>query len=102
MLPGTPGTIRTTSCSTSPGGHHGVRPAGLSERHARVRWHADGRADPGGVGLPEENLATGDPGPPGARHKAIGRSEEHTSELQSLMRISYSFLCLKHINIIPS
>src|SRR3546814_5813730 len=25
----------------------------------------------------------------------VGRSEEHTSELQSLMRISYSVLCLK-------
>src|SRR3546814_4246108 len=27
------------------------------------------------------------------------RSEEHTSELQSLMRISYAVLCLKKINI---
>src|SRR3546814_5940064 len=25
-----------------------------------------------------------------------GRSEEHTSELQSLMRISYAVFCLKH------
>src|SRR3546814_6986755 len=25
----------------------------------------------------------------------VGRSEEHTSELQSLMRISYAFFCLK-------
>src|SRR3546814_4600326 len=25
----------------------------------------------------------------------LGRSEEHTSELQSLMRISYAVLCLK-------
>src|SRR3546814_3291019 len=31
----------------------------------------------------------------------IGRSEEHTSELQSLMRISYSVFCLKNkINIL--
>src|SRR3546814_8044363 len=33
---------------------------------------------------------------------ADGRSEEHTSELQSLMRISYAVFCLKkkkHINI---
>src|SRR3546814_3916561 len=29
-----------------------------------------------------------------ARHPA-GRSEEHTSELQSLMRISYAVFCLK-------
>src|SRR3546814_3793391 len=27
--------------------------------------------------------------------KAFGRSEEHTSELQSLMRISYAVFCLK-------
>src|SRR3546814_15452913 len=27
--------------------------------------------------------------------KAQGRSEEHTSELQSLMRISYAVFCLK-------
>src|SRR3546814_5354760 len=30
----------------------------------------------------------------GARH-GLGRSEDHTSELQSLMRISYAVFCLK-------
>src|SRR3546814_4139265 len=29
------------------------------------------------------------------QHRDIGRSEEHTSELQSLMRISYAVFCLK-------
>src|SRR3546814_6307702 len=29
------------------------------------------------------------------RHPRRGRSEEHTSELQSLMRISYAVFCLK-------
>src|SRR3546814_3048151 len=29
------------------------------------------------------------------RGREIGRSEEHTSELQSLMRISYAVFCLK-------
>src|SRR3546814_6650388 len=29
------------------------------------------------------------------RHQANGRSEEHTSELQSLMLISYAVFCLK-------
>src|SRR3546814_1740282 len=38
-----------------------------------------------------------------ARHRADdgrarGRSEEHTSELQSLMRISYAVFCLKKKN----
>src|SRR3546814_2525186 len=28
-------------------------------------------------------------------HRGLGRSEEHTSELQSLMRISYAVFCLK-------
>src|SRR3546814_5428583 len=36
----------------------------------------------------------GRPGPGNAR-RASGRSEEHTSELQSLMRISYAVFCLK-------
>src|SRR3546814_7262495 len=31
----------------------------------------------------------------GYRHSFLGRSEEHTSELQSLMRISYAVFCLK-------
>src|SRR3546814_7623451 len=36
------------------------------------------------------------PAAPAAADKAFGpRSEEHTSELQSLMRISYAVLCLK-------
>src|SRR3546814_6538584 len=30
-----------------------------------------------------------------AREDILGRSEEHTSELQSLMRISYAVFCLK-------
>src|SRR3546814_1440881 len=31
----------------------------------------------------------------GSMNKASGRSEEHTSEIQSLMRISYAVFCLK-------
>src|SRR3546814_7192501 len=33
--------------------------------------------------------------PPGIRRAYRSRSEEHTSELQSLMRISYAVFCLK-------
>src|SRR3546814_3537278 len=33
-----------------------------------------------------------------ARHEIAMRSEEHTSELQSLMRISYAVFCLKKKN----
>src|SRR3546814_4872493 len=49
------------------------------------------------VSMPEDARATvGD----GLRHvlKRSGRSEEHTSELQSLMRISYAVFCLKNKN----
>src|SRR3546814_9832148 len=35
------------------------------------------------------------------RSPSIARSEEHTSELQSLMRISYAVFCLKKKNTIP-
>src|SRR3546814_4329630 len=37
------------------------------------------------------------PGPPGvaSASPSAARSEEHTSELQSLMRISYAVFCLK-------
>src|SRR3546814_6043590 len=39
------------------------------------------------------------------RSRILGRSEEHTSELQSLMRISYAVFCLKkkidtHVNTV--
>src|SRR3546814_8364310 len=33
-----------------------------------------------------------------ASHAHVARSEEHTSELQSLMRISYAVFCLKKKN----
>src|SRR3546814_3622281 len=34
-------------------------------------------------------------------YRVSSRSEEHTSELQSLMRISYAVFCLKKKNTIP-
>src|SRR3546814_6814584 len=34
----------------------------------------------------------------GRRDRRLGRSEEHTSELQSLMRISYAVFCLNKKN----
>src|SRR3546814_2471395 len=42
--------------------------------------------------LPSPAKPTGDPND---RNRTSGRSEEHTSELQSLMRISYAVFCLK-------
>src|SRR3546814_9118103 len=54
-------------------------PAGQGGRRGRIR-----RRDP----LPHA-------GPHHRRRRGEGRSEKHTSELQSLMRISYAVFCLK-------
>src|SRR3546814_8518203 len=42
-----------------------------------------------------KRLALVDDQPGVTRDRRMGRSEEHTSELQSLMRISYAVFCLK-------
>src|SRR3546814_1104611 len=44
--------------------------------------------------------ATGPPRSTQSRFRFLQRSEEHTSELQSLMRISYAVFCLKKKKII--
>src|SRR3546814_3203947 len=71
------------------GGGDGRRDAQAGDRHPLVlqpRRHQVEQHVPGRIGeqfVPEELVA--DP----------ARSEEHTSELQSLMRISYDVFCLK-------
>src|SRR3546814_8890428 len=47
-----------------------------------------------GIALAEQRDIRGDVEIVGWRGVRIGRSEEHTSELQSLMRISYAVFCL--------
>src|SRR3546814_5524226 len=74
--------------------------------------------DPGAVGIPQPDaVGPGDDAAAALRRQALvigegrkmmggvdplplggGRSEEHTSELQSLMRISYAVFCLKKKN----
>src|SRR3546814_6602887 len=63
-------------------------------QQAAVGSAPDGEPLPRGAALPHQ--------PIGGRLEvgedlrlAVARSEEHTSELQSLMRISYAVLCLK-------
>src|SRR3546814_1637969 len=55
------------------------------------------RADAGGIGHGFQSMAEGRsaPAPPSGHCPTAGRSEEHTSELQSLMRTSYAVFCLK-------
>src|SRR3546814_1766662 len=60
--------------------------AGVADQDARAIERAAGEP------------AAGEPDRVAAQHRAGGieqRSEEHTSELQSLMRISYAVFCLK-------
>src|SRR3546814_1770337 len=69
------------------GGHqHGERRAVVVLDAAAHDPEPDG-ADPGG-----DAAALAQEGDDAAE---VARSEEHTSELQSLMRISYSVFCLK-------
>src|SRR3546814_10320328 len=58
------------------------RRRGGAPRLRRLGRRADGRGGPRHV-------------PGQARRQGTDRSEEHTSELQSLMRISYAVFCLK-------
>src|SRR3546814_3996602 len=66
---------------------------GLVGRFALVVEHlgvaAEGRGEVE-AHLAEHALALGR-----GQQQVVGRSEEHTSELQSLMRISYAVFCLK-------
>src|SRR3546814_2943921 len=55
-----------------------------------VGRHADSR-----LGAEAEPRRRADSRPQGRRRDERPRSEEHTSELQSLMRISYAVFCLK-------
>src|SRR3546814_7101605 len=89
----------------------GVRPAGraagpqlaaadaLRPGDARLpRLHGRHQPDVDGDRLAGQGQAAAGAGPVVA---AVARSEEHTSELQSLMRISYAVFCLKK-NTIPT
>src|SRR3546814_1305974 len=88
-------------------GHHdalgsvGHRAAGGGDEHESVvsagPGEVDGTAGGGGSGgeLGHLVLQAGERIDDGRRLGAVLRSEEHTSELQSLMRISYAVFCLK-------
>src|SRR3546814_9720502 len=66
---------------------------GLVELTARVAFMNFSARTNVSLGIPSEEYAESCGLAPLAT--SIGRSEEHTSELQSLMRISYAVFCLK-------
>src|SRR3546814_10187542 len=77
----------------------------VGKRGQRRAVSINGRFAVGEEGFPHDTVGIGDPALLGLRVAAGGRafferSEEHTSELQSLMRISYAVFCLKKKRII--
>src|SRR3546814_8069927 len=65
----------------------------VSPRRLRLREHAP--AEPHGPGGRRDLRHGQHPVLPHPGRHGVRRSEEHTSELQSLMRISYAVFCLK-------
>src|SRR3546814_7963305 len=74
-----------------------------SDKNPKGEWNVMGNSIKSAAFLIESRLADAARGDPnayfdlGIAHSsgADGRSEEHTSELQSLMRISYAVFCLQ-------
>src|SRR3546814_1217918 len=89
-----------TLCRSQGAGRIARDPRLSAARFALLFRHVrGGRA--GGGGPAGALLCQRDSGPDNHRHhrrfaRFDRRSEEHTSELQSLMRISYAVFCLKH------
>src|SRR3546814_6671341 len=79
-------------------GSHG-KDAGLWRRHNRRERPDPARPETEDGEAPARALLRHETHVHGLRHERAGRSEEHTSELQSLMRISYAVFCLKKKNI---
>src|SRR3546814_7354409 len=82
----------TTLFRSCAGGHSCGRPRKAAARNSRLfilasRARGIDKVDTSGCVLGGHELA-----------QVPGRSEEHTSELQSLMRISYAVFCLKKKN----
>src|SRR3546814_8076491 len=92
-------------CSSDLDGDERVSRAGQSDEPWRIglwsdrRWRRDHHRElPGATGASSGTRRTAADASGAARRNDAcfaGRSEEHTSELQSLMRISYAVFCLK-------
>src|SRR3546814_4803734 len=90
----TPRSIRPGSCRW---GRYGRTEASPVRSGLRGGTSSARMAPPGTLVLQRalHHFTTSAPAPPSARPSAAARSAEHTSELQSLMRISYAVFCLK-------
>src|SRR3546814_4228675 len=82
---GTPTPLR---CSISMSGQRNCDGEGRWQTNGTNKGSATPRATSGAARTPYSAM----------RPEWSGRSEEHTSELQSLMRISYAVFCLKKKN----
>src|SRR3546814_7006823 len=83
----------TTLFRSEPGIGHGGSDQRVGQVEQRVRrviegCHTEGCCHVGAAGVPRDQWRGDGTG-------VFQRSEEHTSELQSLMRISYAVFCLK-------
>src|SRR3546814_2029383 len=116
MIPRPPSSTRTdtlfpyTTLFRSEPGQHAAGPAGVVDQPLEVVDDVVGSIPAELVGADEEDVPA-DPEHRGdadlrqrgeqdrhGRDQPAARSEEHTSELQSLMRISYAVFCLKKNN----
>src|SRR3546814_3778640 len=89
-FPDTPLFRSEMSVRAHPTGEEGV--AAVADKDFLFRAHAaDTERDP----QVEQRRAGGDRQADRQDYHMVSRSEEHTSELQSLMRISYAVFCLK-------
>src|SRR3546814_1998496 len=91
------GLLRIARCDRAPASWPHARcrrlPSRFQQPPRRTR-PPSGRAG-GGTGGRRRAAVAGDDPDPAADPAPLARSEEHTSELQSLMRISYAVFCLK-------
>src|SRR3546814_6830270 len=95
-----------TGCPSGPrisDGRHHASTGAVSSPHSSKQRKAGGTLPGGGTRSPDASSTSSAARPCAAKIDqtscALGpkcqRSEEHTSELQSLMRISYAVFCLK-------
>src|SRR3546814_7649661 len=84
-----PTLFRSLAAGVAGGGLHRAGLPVHRRLHEVLPWPGEGERP--AVAQPSRRAA----GRPGVRAREGHRSEEHTSELQSLMRTSYAVFCLK-------